>query len=140
VARALFATGHAHAEELNALRGQVTGTQVCIFEVGVASVDDEIALFEVRQQVGDHGIHGGAGGHEHNYCAGLAQQMSELLHVFRAINVPFFGFLAQGLDFGRVFVITRHRITVVGHVQHEIAPHDAQPDHARLRTVVVLAC
>src|ERR1035438_9530880 len=48
------------------LLGQVTGTQVCIFEVGVAGVDDEIALFEERQQIGDHGIHRWAGGHQHH--------------------------------------------------------------------------
>ena len=74
VTRALFAARHAYAEKLNAFPAQVTRAQVRIFEVGVAGVDDEIAPFEVRRQIGDHGIHGRAGGHQHHDRARLAQQ------------------------------------------------------------------
>ena len=66
VARSLFAAGHAHAEKLNALRCQITGTQIRILEVGISGVDDQVALVEVWQQVGDHGIHGRPGGHQHH--------------------------------------------------------------------------
>jgi hypothetical protein len=66
VARALLAARDADAEELNALASQVSRAQVRIFEVGIAGVDDEVALFEMRQQVADHGIHRRAGGHQHH--------------------------------------------------------------------------
>ena len=89
MACALLAAGHAHSEESNAFRGEVAGTQICIFEVGVAGIDDEIALSEVRQQIGDHGIHGRPGGNQQHYCAGLAEQASELLNTFRAANIAF---------------------------------------------------
>jgi hypothetical protein len=46
--RAFFAARHAHAEELNAFRRQVAGAHVGVFEVGVAGVNDEIALVQVR--------------------------------------------------------------------------------------------
>jgi hypothetical protein len=78
VACALLATRHAHAKELNAMGGQVTGTQVCIFEIGVAGVDDEIALLEVRQQIADHGIHGRAGGYQHHDRARSTKQSDEI--------------------------------------------------------------
>ena len=31
-----------------------------------------------------------------------------------------------------VLVITRHREAMIGHVQHEIASHDVQADHAEM--------
>ncbi len=120
--------------------GQVTGAQVSVFEVGVAGVDDEIALFEVRQQIADHRIHGRAGGHQHHDRARLTEQSDEILDVRRAVYVAFRRFLLERFDLGWVLVIARHREAVVSHVQHEIAPHDAQADHADCTLLVVVAC
>ena len=62
VTRAFFAARHAHAEELDAFRCQVARTHVRVFEVGVAGIDDEIALVQVRQQIVDDRIHRSAAG------------------------------------------------------------------------------
>ena len=127
--RAFFAARHADAEELDAFRRQVAGAHVRVFEVGVAGIDDEIARLEVREQIVDDRIHGRAGGHQHHHRARLAQQADELLDVRRAADVTFLRFLAQRLDLGGPCRSPPPE-AVVGHVQHEIAPHDAQADHA----------
>ena len=87
-------------------------------------------LSRVRQQILDDRIHRSSGGHQHHHRARLAEQSDELLNVCRAENIALLRFLAQGLDLGLVLVIARHRKAVVGHVQQEIASHDAQTDHA----------
>ena len=61
---AFFATRDTHAEELDAFRRQVAGAHIGVFEVGVAGVDDEIALVQVRQQILDDRIHRSAGRHK----------------------------------------------------------------------------
>ena len=103
--------------------------QIRVFEVGVAGVDDEIALFEVPQQIVDHRIHRRAGGHQHHHCTRLSEQSDEFLDVCHAVDVVFRRFLLQRFDLAGVLVIARHWEAVIRQVQHEISPHDAQADH-----------
>ena len=84
VTRAFFATRHAHAEKLDAFRRQVAGAHVRVFEIGVAGINDEIALVQVRQQILDDRIHRSAGGHQHHDRARSAEQGDELMDVRRA--------------------------------------------------------
>ena len=93
--RAFFAARHAHAEELDAFRRQVAGAHIGVFEVGVAGIDDEIALVQVRQQILDDRIHRSAGGHQHHDRARLAEQADELLDIRRAADIAVLRFLAQ---------------------------------------------
>ena len=89
VTRAFFATRHAHAEELDAFRRQVAGAHIRVFEVGVASINDEIALVQVRQQILDDRIHRSAGGHQHHDRARFAKQCNEIRDVRRADDIAF---------------------------------------------------
>ena len=49
VTRTFFATRHSHTQEMDALRLQVVGADIRVLEVGVAGIDDQIALVQVRQ-------------------------------------------------------------------------------------------
>ena len=117
-----------HAEELNAFRRQVAGTQVCVFEVRVAGVDDEIALFRCgnRSSMTEST-------ERRRAPASSPRAVGEAGRTLRCSPrrehhvPPIPGAWPRP---GRIFVVTRHRIAVVGHVQYEIAPHDAQADHA----------
>ena len=83
---------------------------------------------------------GATGGHQHHDRARFAKQRDEINDVLRAADIAFGRFLPQRLDLGRVLVVARHRKAVVGHVQHEIAPHDAQADHADFRLLCLFVC
>ena len=123
--RALFATRYPYTEEVNAFFGQFFGAQIGVLKVGIAGIDDEIAPFQVRQQIVDDRIHRRAGSHKHHHRARLTEQTDELLNAVGAADIPPMCFLAKGFDLARVPVIARHGEAVVGHVQQEIAPHDA---------------
>src|ERR1039458_2337095 len=43
---------------------------------------------------------------------------------------------AQRRHFGGILVVASHRMSVIGHVQQEIAPHDAQADHADFKLLL----
>src|ERR1035441_4454528 len=105
--RAFFSSRRADAEELDAFRRQVAEAHVRVFEVRVAGIINEIARLEVREQLIDDRIHGRACGNKHHHCAWLTKQGDELLDIRRAADVPVLRLLAQ-----------------------EVAPHDAQANHA----------
>ena len=66
-ARAFFAAGDAGADEENAFVREGFGAAVGIGEEGVAAVDDDVALFEMGQDVVDDLVDGVAGlDHEHD--------------------------------------------------------------------------
>ena len=97
-----------------------------------------------REQIVDDRIHGRACGNEHHHCARLAKQVDELLDIRRATDVPVLRLLAQRRHFGRILVVASHGMSVIGHVQQEIAPHDAQANHAdfkllRLHFMLILS-
>ena len=45
------------------------------------------------------------------------------------MDLPLLAFLGQRFDFGRVLVVAGHGKTLIGHVEQEIASHDAKADH-----------
>src|SRR5690606_25231163 len=61
VARALLATGHADAEEADALVTQVLEAPLAVGIERVAAFEDGVALIEMRQQLLDHVVDGLAG-------------------------------------------------------------------------------
>ena len=77
------------------------GAHVGVFEIGIAGVNDEIVLVQVRQQILDDRIHRGAGGHQHHDRARLTKQCDEINDVVRAANLALGRFHPQRLDLGR---------------------------------------
>jgi len=66
-AGALFTARHARADEQEALFSQSPGAADGVREVGVAAVDDDVALFEEGNQLVDELVDRGAGlDHEHD--------------------------------------------------------------------------
>jgi hypothetical protein len=61
---ALLAARHAHAEEVNVFAGQVFDAAVGVGEVGVAPVDEDVALVELGQELFDDRIDGFARRHQ----------------------------------------------------------------------------
>ena len=84
----------------------------------------------MRQHILDDRIHRSAGRHEQHDRALFPKQRDELLDIHRGADVPVLGLPAQRGHLGGIIIIANHGMSVVGHVEHEIAPHDAQADHA----------
>jgi hypothetical protein len=81
-------------------------------------------------QILDDRVDGRASGHEHHDRTRWAEQSDKVIGILHPASVPISRFLPQDSDLVWVLVIARHRKAVVGHVQREIAPHDAQAGQA----------
>ncbi len=132
-ARALFAAGDAGADEEDALGGQVLGAAVGVGEERVAAVDDDVAGFEMRQQVVDHLVDGVAGlDHQHDAARAL-EQAGQLLDGVRADDLRALGFVGEEVvDLGDGAVEDGDFEAVVVHVEDKVLSHDGEADQANI--------
>ena len=79
VARALLAARDARADEEETLSLELLGAAVRVGEVRVAAVDNDVALLEVRLELGDEVVDGRAGLDEEDDLAGALELLAELL-------------------------------------------------------------
>ena len=99
--------------------------------MGIAPVDDYVALVEKRDQLLDDGVHRPAGfDHQHDFS-----RRSELRHeLLDAVGTDNLGTAGRtGEELGgpsRGAVEHRHRVAVVVHVQYQVLAHDSQPDQS----------
>src|ERR1043165_4740336 len=129
VPRALFAAGNAGADVEQALGLDVFGPAHGVLEERIAAVNDDVAGFEMREQVLDELIHGGAGlDHEHD-AARLLEQAGQFLEGMSADDVSAFGFLVEKVVHLRDGAIeSDHGEAVVVHVEDEVLAHDGEAD------------
>jgi hypothetical protein len=117
---------------LEPLVRQKLGADIGVGVVGVSGVDDQVPVVQEGDQFADDGVNGRPGRDEQHDGPGHAKHGDECPYVRRRAHIPVLGFMPQHLDLDLVVVISRHRESVPGHVQQEIASHDAQADHADL--------
>ena len=128
-ARALLAAAHAGADVQQAFALDVFHAADGVLKKRVAAVNDDVAGFEVRQEMFDEFIHGLAGlDHEH-HAARFLEQRHHFFEGMRADDFRAFGFV------GEKVVHLLHRPVeghdgeaVVVHVQNKILAHDGQTD------------
>ena len=126
----MLAARDANAKKLNPTLRQRLGSQVRVFEVRVAPVDEQIPVGQTRQQIMNHRIDGRPGWNEHHHCAWNTEQCDEFFQTRGSANVTSFRFLAQRFYLAGVLVVTRHGMSVLRHVEQQIAAHNAQTNHA----------
>lgn len=81
VAGTLLTTRDTGSDESDALLGEVLGAAVCVGVVGVATVDDDVALLDatlVDEELNEV-VNGLSGHDEHHHAAGLLELGAELL-------------------------------------------------------------
>ncbi len=138
VAGSLFAAGYAESDVAVpcGLEGGRPATGV--FVQGVSAVDDDVALFENRQELVDQGVDRRAGlDHQHN-LARLFQESHEFLERSRSDD-PGLALGRSGKKLVGFFigpVMHRDRETFVVHVEDKVLPHDRKPDNADIRPVL----
>ena len=125
----------AHAQQLDLVRGQVALAAIGVAVVAVASVDDDVTLAQVGDDFVDDVVNRSASRDEHHDRPWLCQQVDELLDGLGNADVLALAILMQGGDLAGALVVPGDGKAMVRHVEHEVAPHHAQPDHADIAKV-----
>ena len=128
VQRAHLAAGDAGADEVQPVLLELLLAPDRVAVVGVAAVDDDVAVLEQRHQVVDHGVGGGAGLDHDQDDAGLLDGCHELLEALGAHEVTLVADLLEhrGHSRGRA-VVDGDGVTVAGDVAGQVAAHHRQP-------------
>jgi hypothetical protein len=130
MAGAMFPPGDPHTEKMNALPGQHLLPKVGISKVGIAAVDEDVSCFQVGEKIPDYPIDGWSRRDKHNNSPRGFQQTQAFFQAVRSPDALSPGFGSEGLNPGRILIIASNRISVVGHVQKQVAAHDTQAHHA----------
>ena len=132
------ATAGPRVDEAQALRGQLGGAADRIFVVGVAAVDDDIALVGERQQLLDGLIHRVARRHhepDRPRQSKLFDEVGERMGADRAlVDYP--------LNRLRAAIVADHPMAGAHQPLRHVSAHAAEPDHAQfhaflLRRIVI---
>jgi hypothetical protein len=129
----VLAARHAGAHEAEPGAGEIVGASVGVDEVGVAAVDQDVSLLQVRAQVRDHAVHGGAGRHHHQDAARPLEHLHQPLGTVHAGDRLALGrALEETFRLLGVEVVTRDREALALDVQGQVAAHHAEADHTHL--------
>jgi hypothetical protein len=132
--RPFLATGHATADEMQApvTKGGLASPGVHV--VGVATVDDDVALVEQRGELFDHRVGARARLHHHDDRPGALQRCHEVDRRLARYEVPLVTVLGHERTGARVrAVVQSDDVPVPGQVAGQVAAHDRQSGNADLR-------
>lgn len=125
IAGTLLTTGDAGADKAQALGGQVLGAAVGVGEVRVATINDDVTLFEEGQELLDPVVDGLAGLDEEHDAAGALELGDKLLDGVGADNGLALGLVVQeAVDLGDGSVKGADGEAVVGHVENQVLSPD----------------
>ena len=129
VARAFLAAGNAGADEEQPLAFQIFRAAVGVLKKRIAAVNDDVARFEMRQELLDEFVHRLAGLDHDHHAARAFEQRDQFRERMRADDLGALGFAAEELiHLGHGAVEDGHGEAVVVHVENEILAHDGQSD------------
>ncbi len=122
--RAGLTAGHAHADELDAVRSQRRHAAIGVGEVGVAAVDDDVAGCQIGLQRCDSLVDRIAGRHHQQNRPRRLQRAGQLLQRVGDLDV-------ETLRQARRQVVADHRVAVALEVLRQAAAHDAQAEDSQ---------
>ncbi|SCE28402.1 hypothetical protein GA0115253_104092 [Streptomyces sp. Termitarium-T10T-6] len=131
VQRALLAAGDPHPDEMDPALAQLLLAAAGVLEVGVAAVDDDVALLQQRRELLDHRVGGFPRLHHDHQTPGAFQRGDELLGRVRGDERALVAeLLDQGVGPGRGAVVQGDGEAVAGEVPGEVAAHDRESGDA----------
>ena len=102
--------------------------------VGVASINQQIAFFEIRRELIDDGIDGRPRLHHHQNPAGSFQLANEIFEVSGALNILVLATpLEEVFSFGVSAVVNNAGKTVALRIKDEVLAHHAKTNEAEVR-------
>lgn len=140
VQRALLAARDACADEVDTALAKLLLTTSGVLEVGVAAVDDDIALVQQRGEFLDDRIRRITRLHHDDQAARPFQGRYELFGRVRGHEAPFVAeLLDQSVRLRCRAVVHRDRVAVAGEVARQVAAHHREPGDADLRSAAHLS-
>ncbi|ESU50790.1 hypothetical protein P376_1233 [Streptomyces sp. HCCB10043] len=139
VQRALLAAGDPHSDEVDPALAQLFLAAAGVLEVGVAAVDDDVALLQQWRELLDHRVGGFPRLHHDHQAPGAFQGGDELLgRVCGDEGALVAELLDQGVGPGRGAVVQGDGEAVAGEVPGEVAAHDRESGDADLSSAAHL--
>ena len=126
--RTLLTTRDSRTNKQDTFGGQRLAAANRVREVTVATIDHNIALFQIRQQLLDEVIHRLPGLHHQHYTTRTLQACNQLLHRMRANEVlAFASAIQERINLVDRAVETRNRESLALGIQHQVLAHDGKP-------------
>ena len=123
----LLAAGDTDAHEVQALLGEGRLAAAGVLEMGVAGVDDDVALVQQGDELVDDGVHGGARLDHDEHPARHGEGLHELGERLRRHERALVTVLGHELvRAGPAAVVQGHRVAVAGEVAREVRAHHRQ--------------
>ena len=127
--RALLAAGDAGADVVEAAAGEFLAPPLGVEEPRIAAVDQDVARLQVRLQMRDGAVDGGAGRHHHQDAARPLQHRHQRLGRRRQLDVAARGRPGhERLALGGFEIVARDVEPVAFHVEGQVGPHHAEAD------------
>lgn len=142
VAGALLSSGDTTANESDALLSQISASSVGVWEMRVATVDDDIALLKtpLSEKSLNELVDSCSGLDEEHHTSGLLELGGEFLDAVGADNGLALGLVLQeAVDLGDSSVESHDSEAVVSHVEDQVLTHDGQANEAEISAVDELA-
>ena len=130
---ALFAAGHAGADVKLALAFHVSGSADGVREVGIAAVNENIAVVEQRKKLLDHIVYGLSRFDHHKHLARLFQIVNQFFETVAANDIFSGGSAVDELvHFFRRAVEDRHSEALRLHVHDQVFTHNGKADETNI--------
>ncbi len=130
---ALLAAGDARPDEVDTALAQLLLPATGVLEVGVAAVDDDVAVLQQGRELLDHRVRRFPGLHHDHQAPGALQRGDELLGGVRGDEGPLVTeLLHQGVGAGGRAVVHGDGEAVAGEVTGQIAAHHRESGDADL--------
>jgi hypothetical protein len=133
-------SGHTGSDESDALLSQVFASSVGVGEVGVAAVDDDVALLDTGLEDGlDECVNGSASLDQQHHASGFLELGDEILDAVRADDGFALGLVGQeGVDLGDCSVEGHDSEAVISHIEDQVLAHDGQANEAEIAAAHIL--
>ena len=130
--RAFFSAAHSHAKKAQAGGFQFLRTALGVFEVGIAAIDNDVLLAEVRPEVVQDRVHGLSRGDHHPNAARPFQRLREFFERRRDNDILAVHCVGNLLGLVRVNVKARDGKALALGVHGQVFSHHPQSDDAEM--------
>lgn len=142
VSSTLLAARDTGTNESDALLCEVLGSAVCVWEVRVSSINDDIALLDatLSQEQLNEVVDWLSGHDQHHHTSWLLQLLHELLNAVGANNALALGFiLEETIDLGDCSVEGNDSESVVSCVEDQVLTHDRKANETKVSAIIIVS-
>ena len=130
----LFATGHTTSDKQEPFSFQILRAPDTVLKQRIPTIDDDIARFQMRQQLFNKLVHGVARLDQHHHAPRPLEMRHQFLNRVRPNDFGALGFLVQEIiHLGHGPVVNCDGESVIVHVEDKVLSHDRQAYQCNIR-------